>query len=304
MSDNEIKSPSNFIKQKTPYINYDSARINIKHILLQVDDPLVAGKIIKDIKYDDNGKLWILSEFELGVITYDDLCVNSEQHSIGNKIKGNYKTVVEIDGGARIFIDNLGVIWANTERGLFRVISKANSYEIERIDYGSNSEIIDDFISTNTSGGKFWIGHFDDNLKLFDKDRKAFYPLTFETYDINNLYNNGVSCFLRTRSNVMFIGTAWGGLYKFNPNFVLSNFHPQLQAIHQNQTSNLRYVYEDTKGYIWMIARDIYRCDKNTGEILDTFDDRFFNHKWSYSNNILEDKNGRFWVGMESMGLI
>ncbi len=53
-----------------------------------------------------------------------------------------------------------------------------------------------------------------------------------------------------------------------------------------------------------MIAENIYRCDKNSGEILSTYNADFFNHLWSFANILLEDKQGGFWIGMESRGLI
>ena len=64
---------SNFLEQKTPVINHDSVGIEINHILLQPQDTLLAGIIIKDIKYDPDGFLWILSESEFGFINYDDI---------------------------------------------------------------------------------------------------------------------------------------------------------------------------------------------------------------------------------------
>ncbi len=295
---------SNFIKQREPTINHDSTNIRIKHILLQDDNPLVAGKIIKDIQYDTNGKLWILSESELGTINYDSLSLNSGDYTRGNKISGNYKVVTKIKDASRIYIDEQRIIWINTLSNIFRIVDKRGSIKIDSIEYGPHTKAIDDFISSKTDSRKFWVGHSDENLKLFDEASEAYYLLTFESNDINNLHDNGVSCFLRTRSNAIILGTSWGGLYKFNPNSVLSNFHPELQAIHQNQTNNLRYVYEDSKGFIWMIAEDIYRCNKNTGEILATYNAEFFNHLWSYTNIILEDNEGRFWIGMESRGLV
>ena len=294
---------SKFIKQRTPVINHDSVGIKINHILLQPKDPLIAGMIIRDIKYDSTGLLWILSESELGSINYDELLLNESKNNYDNNIDGNYISAIETDEGSRIFIDNSGQVWVNTLHNLVGIKTTSGSTEIEKIPFDSNTESIDDFINSNSVGRKFWLGHYDDNLNLFDAESQKYLPLTFATNDINNIHDNGVSCFLKTRSGVIFIGTAWGGLYKFNPNAALVNYHPNLQAIHQNQTDNLRYVYEDSKGYIWIIAGDIYRCDKNTGEIIATYSDEFFNHKWGYTNNIIEDDKGRFWIGMEGNGL-
>ncbi|MFK5892146.1 MAG: two-component regulator propeller domain-containing protein [Pseudomonadota bacterium] len=294
---------SNFLKQNTPVINHSSAQVNINQILLQPEDPLVASIIIKDIIYDTNGHLWILSEKELGYINYLDYSIIQNEKKHGYKADGSYQSVTDTDEGSKLFIDNNGVICVNTVTGLVCVSTDDTLIQIDSILYKDNTESIDSFIKTSRPGSKYWVGHFSNNLQLFDVESKMFFPLTFETHHRDNIHDNGISIFHRTSSNVIFLGTSWGGLYKFNPNSILSSFHPKLQTIHQNQKDNLRHVYEDSKGYIWMIARDLYRCDRYTGEVISTYNEKFFNHDWSYVNNIIEDKNGRFWIGMESRGL-
>ncbi len=292
-----------FINQKLPQINQSSVKITIKHILIQSDDPLITGKIICDIRFDNDKNLLILTDKELGHINYKELIQSQEYIQNEKKIYGNYSIIANIEDGKRISFDNNGVPMINNDVGVFRILKQNNNHIVDEIDFSSNTNKTDDPTFNNSTESMYWVGYYDDKLKLYNKDLNSYYSLTFNTGRENNLHDYGISCFLRTHSGVIFIGTAWGGLYKYNPNDIFLNYHPKLQSIHQNQRSNLRFVYEDSDGYIWIVAEDIYRFNKFTGEIIQTFTSDFFNQKWSYTNNIIEDKNGRFWIGMESRGL-
>lgn len=295
---------TNFYKNKAHIINHDSAQIEVTHIVLQHTHPSTPVKIIQDLKFDPNGLLWVLTYNELGMLAYDKLTPEAAPDKNPSKYFAEFQSVLPIAAGRKIYIDEEAVVWVNTIGSLLRVYAGQDTMEIEWIDYGSHSEKIDRFGQQSNNGGRyFWIGHYGEKLKVFDKEARKLYPITFNTNDKEKLHDFGVSHFLRTRSNVVFVGTAWGGLYKFNPNALLSNFHPRLQHIHQDQTDNLRYVYGDSKGYIWMIAKDIYRCDRYTGEVLATFKADFFNREWAYTNKLLEDSTGRFWLGTEGEGL-
>lgn len=291
---------SAFIEQNKPNINPAEVNVTVKQILLQ-PDPDIPGKIVKDIRFEPGGLLWILCESELGYIRLSKL--RKDIKPADPVIQGNFQTVLKHAEGYRVNIDKHSNKWVSGEFALYRVEGQPGRYVIDSVHYLENSEKIDEFDRKGGVGPIFWIGNYANELRLYDSENRKYYPLTYKTEDLGSLHNHGISCFLRTRSNVLFIGTAWGGLYKFNPNAVLSYFHPNLQDIHRNMTNNLRYVLEDSKGFIWMICKDIYRCNRNTGEVIDVFDEDFFNQPWAYTNKMMEDSDGGFWIGMEGRGL-
>jgi len=294
---------SAFFQQQNPHICLDSVCKVVGHIKLQTADSSLCGKTIKDMQIDTKGNLWVLRETDLGMIEINDSASGS---GIQNKLlnsSGTFRFISDIKDGFNIDIDQTGIVWVNAVEYLYQIVAKANSFEISNIAYPFHPNQINSFNKNAGTGRKYWVGSYKVDIKLFDKDSKEFYPLTFETNDVNSLYENGLTCFIRTRSDVFFVGTAWGGLFKFNPAAVKSYYHPYIQDIHLYQTNNLRYVYEDSKGFLWLIAREIYKCNPHSGKIIETYTNESFNKSWSYENKLLEDDDGRIWVGAEEEGL-
>ncbi len=294
--ENLFNSPGNAV------IDPDSAGINIREIVIHPEASFLDYSLIQDIKFDTGDNFWILDEKELGYINSDQLNQKAGQRS-KRRIIPNYQKVTSINFGSKISFGSKGMILVNNQENLYKITPHSESFQVTQIAYQSNMGSIDQLISDKPDSERIWTGHFASKLLLYDEAFGQFFPLTVDDGNIRNLDKFGVSCFLRTTSNVFFIGTLWGGLFKFVPNPLLEWVHPNLQAIHQNQADNLRFVYEDSKGHVWIAARHIYRCNKYTGKILETFDEKFFNGGWVYANKMIEDRHGRFWMGMESSGL-
>jgi len=254
---------------------------------------------IKDLQFDEFSNLWAIIKNKVGKF---DLNKSIHQHNTDGK-ENIFDVVFETlsDGNMirKLFIDKEGTLWITSPEQLIKIVPQKDTCNIETIPCNSSIQHIGDFNSINTTSVKYWLGNISNNLLLLDSDREKFFPLTFQSGNTDNLHNSMVSCFLQTRSGVIFTGTSWGGLFKCDPNAVLSYFHPDLQNIHLRQPANLRYALEDSKGFIWMIVKDIYRCDKNTGRILATYTDSLFGQIRGYKNKLLEDQQGRFWIAME-----
>lgn len=275
--------------------------IRLKHFLTNQENSNLNGKIIRDIKYTKDGIIWLLTESGLSYMNYNEL-VNSPDYN-SNPLLYKNQHVAKIDDAQKISVDNNDNIYLNNKDSIIILEKNGNSLDQNILSITTSSFSVDDF-SPNTEFTALWVGHYDQSLKLLITEDKSLFPLTFETKELESLHDFGISCFLRTSSGVIFIGTAWGGLYKYNPHDNIDNYHPGLQLIHQNQPANLRYAFEDTDGYFWLVAKDIYRCNKYTGEIIKTFGSDFFDHPWSYTNKIIESSTGSFWIGKESRGLI
>ncbi len=287
--------------QFEPTVSSDSLNIQVKHLIINQDHPNITGKIIRDIKYSSDGFIWLLTKTELSCINYNELKASSNYRS--NPVICSNQLVTKIDDATKISTDYNGRLYLNNRDSILVLETSSNSISQKIINIAKSSFSVNDF-SLEKDTTALWVGYYDQNLKLLMLEENRLFPLTFESKELRSLHDFGISSFLRTSSGVIFIGTAWGGLYKYNPNVIIDGYHPGLQLIHQNQASNLRYVFEDSDSYLWLVAEDIYRCDKNTGEIIKTFSSDFFGHSWSYTNKILESSNGSFWIGTESRGLI
>lgn len=294
-------SKSSLIGQVEPTAFSDSLNIKIKHLLFDQDNPNINGKLIRDIKFTNDGFIWLLTETELSCINYNILKASSGY--LSNPLVCSNQLVTKIDDATKISTDNNGRFYLNNSDSILVLETSGNAINQNIINIANSSFSVNDF-SLERDTTALWVGYYDQNLKLLMLEENRLFPLTFESKDLRSLHDFGISSFLRTSSGVIFIGTAWGGLYKYNPNDIIDGYHPGLQLIHQNQASNLRYVFEDSDSYLWLVAEDIYRCDKNTGEIIKTFSSDFFGHSWSYTNKIIESSNGSFWIGSESRGLV
>ncbi|MBC8183289.1 hypothetical protein H8E88_19460 [candidate division KSB1 bacterium] len=123
---------------------------------------------------------------------------------------------------------------------------------------------------TENGGDKIWIGREDKAFAVFD-------PLsqTFTSYENNqkndfaSLAQSNVLAIYRDRSGIIWIGTARDGLFKYDPQKDgFSNYHPIHEKIHQSTQMNLRFVFEDSQGALWIAQKGLFRCNRLTGEII------------------------------------
>lgn len=278
-------------------ISSGSLHIGVQQLVCSRDNGENQNLLIRDLFLSDKGTLWVLSTKELGFIEY--LNLQTDNNHLSRPVFSKYSSFHKIDDAQKISPISDNGFFINNGDSIFQIEQNETTHiqfitpELENKNY------------LEVKGEQlYWVGYYDSKLSLLNPKNRTSYPLTFENEQDRGLNNNGVSCFLKTRSGVIFIGTAWGGLYKYNPFSIIENYHPNLHLIHHNQNSNLRFVLEDSDGYLWIVAEDIYRCNKNTGEILLTLDSKFLGHDWSYTNKIIETSSGAFLIGTESRGLI
>ena len=288
------------LEHNKPTINIDSIGASITQIKIPEFDKILGAKTIRDMTFDQSDKLWILTNDDIGILAFT--LPNRLHQVVNDNINGTYQLVADIESGDEINIDKENVLWVYTKDYLVNIRTGLKDYEVTKIP-NTTVPYKDDFKNNGKPDKRLWLGSYWNDLIMYEDAGKKEYPLTFKTEDVNTLYQKKVSCFLRTRSDVIFIGTKWGGLFKFNPKTLLSYTHANLQNLHLQQKENLRFVYEDSKGFIWLISHSLYRCNPNTGEILETFDLNHLNKKYYFANKMLEDSKGRFWVGMEYIGL-
>ena len=259
-------------------------------------------QVVSDLKIMDNKQLWLVHGKQLGVLKLSDFIQSQPDDSSGAVNDFTYRPVVCDLSRDKMYIADTNKIWVSFGDSISILTLNADHIEPKTMLVKRTLSSINNFSSDAGSGKKLWIG-FTQNIRLFDTGNNNTYPLTFESNDINTLHLNYVSCFHRTRSGTIFIGTNWGGLYKFNPHNVYCYSHPNLQNIHLEHKENLRYVCEDSRGLLWMIADELYCCDKFQGNVIARFSNDFFDQQWCYGNKLLEDTKGQIWLGREGRGL-
>ena len=278
-----------------------SGSISIKEFTL-IEEGNKINNVIQDLKFGHDGTLWCCFLYKVGYAEFLESDEMPTERITNDTL--NFITLTATSWSFQIDVTEDGTVWAVTQGELIKIEKNKDSYSIEEFNLTDNCETIDNYAATAHGSRTYWVGYPKNELTLFDEGSKKTYPVAFESKDKDGLYGHGVTCMNKTRSNVIYIGTAWGGLFKFNPDAVLSYFHPNLQNTHLQQVNNLRYVYEDDEGYLWMIANDIYKCNRFTGEIIKTFDKDFFDGRSFYKNYLLQDLNGNIWIGHEGDGII
>lgn len=133
--------------------------------------------------------------------------------------------------------------------------------------------------------------------------------LLFETYTSNyneaySLSNNSVRDIYQDHSGVLWIGTYYGGLNKYDVN-AKPFHHYKLTGRFKNHAANntIRAIFEDSHGFLWVgtYGAGLYRIDRENERMLH-FNNQPDNKK-SISHNVIraihQDSRGYLWVGTD-----
>jgi len=145
-----------------------------------------------------------------------------------------------------------------------------------------------------------------DGLNMYDG-----YSITvFKPEDGNpaSLSNNVVKCIYEDKEGTLWVGTAGGGLNKFDRN-TLSFTHYTNDPDNHNSISdnNVYAIYEDSHNNFWVgtYGGGLNKMDRGTG----TFSSYIHNENDPYSitgnsiRSITEDNEGKLWIGVDEGGL-
>ncbi|QGY46780.1 response regulator [Maribellus comscasis] len=208
----------------------------------------------------------------------------------------------------KIFIDHAGNYWIGTENSGLYMFDKNNKtflkVRLAETDQAETTVVRD---IEDDSDGNIWIC---SELGIFILD-----PATKETVNIQHslekseyfLNDNATYCVFRSKEDIMWIGTYFGGINYTN----LSNFKGFFTIYPGDGQNELRgkavnQLYKDSKGILWIATEDGGVCTFNTEkkEILDYYQHQ---EKNSLSSNnihaICEDKNGNIWFGHFMTGI-
>jgi ligand-binding sensor domain-containing protein len=292
---------------------------NLTYILINPQKPASYDNNIKTILPDSRGIVWLGTDHGLRwlqpVISEKTLSPSTSwQVRDFQNFKG---TPGELLSGQiwRLMEDINGIIWVSSRLGLTRIDVQTKNFPEELSlefkdypyrDYGGflRNDVL--FEYPGNAGDKIWIGRSGCAFTIFDPVSEVFsnYNRNKESNTDKQLPENVFSIF-RDRSGVIWLGTARDGLYKYDPQKNgFSNYHPALEKILQKSTINLRFVFEDSKGFLWLARERLYRCNRFTGEIESIFWPTKKDGPRSYfMNAILEDRYGQVWVASEGRGL-
>lgn len=213
-----------------------------------------------------------------------------------------------------IFQDKSGVIWIGTYgNGISKYDKYASKFQHFDQDVhqpnGLKSEDI--YAIAEDHYGYLWVGSWIGGLHRTRQLRSGIYQ-HFSKKAFPNFTEEKITNLLLDKQNRFWVGT-WGkGVYQvqfkedgavtgFTSIAILNKEGGIAKGFH-----NIRQIYEDRKGTIWLAtSKGIYRLKDNQFEYIELFRDK--NHTESIGNedivSIIEDSRGNLWIGSAWNGL-
>ena len=225
------------------------------------------------------------------------------------------KTFLHITG---IVQDKQGYMWFGSKKGLYRYDGyNFVSYKNDPLNLNSLSSNSLESLGVD-SAGILWIGSFGGGLDQFDPIAERFTHFRHDSANKESLSNDTVTAILAIVKEFFAIGTP-GGLDRFDPatnKFI--NYHHLANDTGSLSCSEVRVIYEDRKGALWVGTGSPYpgansRTDEGGLNRMDAKTGKFnrYLHRpdnpHSLINNkvgaIFEDSKGNFWIGTAGDGL-
>ncbi|MEH0152882.1 two-component regulator propeller domain-containing protein [Limibacter armeniacum] len=207
-----------------------------------------------------------------------------------------------------IFKDRQGEIWIGTIRsGVYRYVAKEDGFE-PILPRHKGNPIEANMVRTldEDEQGNLWIGT-ESGLFVYQRGTQTFEHFT-HSYDqtVSSLSDKAIYCLYRSRENMMWIGTYFGGV-----NFVKPNVKTFQQLVADGGVSRLSgkavsQITDDQSGKLWIGTEDggITIFDRQSGKM------NYLRHhagRNSISTNnvhaIHDDGNGHMWIGTFLGGL-
>ncbi|MCV9387025.1 hybrid sensor histidine kinase/response regulator transcription factor [Reichenbachiella ulvae] len=218
-----------------------------------------SNPVIKHIHTDEEGKLWLGTDFGLNI--FDPILKSNSTHFHNPQLPYSIANNVVW----QIFEDKNGVLWFATSNGLSRVNKYGNFYQINDISYESDGQFIGNQIKDllTDSQGNYWMATQHGVIQMNAKNGKK---RIFNTESIPRLLLDNVSTLEEDQYGNIWIGTA-GGINIWNPKTQI------MKTIRSNSKNGLNSNYignfsQEPDGTLWVSAWQgaLYRIEGNSLE--------------------------------------
>ncbi len=209
-----------------------------------------------------------------------------------------------------IFQDRKGTIWIGTRGGgLNQFVRERGEFIRFTGDAAHPRDLVSPPITAlaEDRAGRLWIGTSWDGVRIWDRTSGDYIILKHDSQDPDTIADDNVTSILKDASGVIWIGTTRGGINKSLADLVkFSHFKRSRQDSLGLSRNNVRSLRKGDGGRLWVgFDEGLDEIDEQTGLV------RRFHHDPSASASlgpgavlaVLEDKQGRVWVGLEDGGL-
>lgn len=280
--------------------------VKINTFLLYDAQPKSSANIITALLIDHRRRFWVGSEN--GVFLYPALPNNGMalQPAFRHFVRGASRPGSHLLGVTHALAeDQKGNTWALSQAGLTRISRVGNDWQCQPFPFPADSIVAGTALVElpEPGGTRLWLGLFEGGLATFNSQTQRYGFMPKAPGAPGNLTNHTVTALHRDRGGITWIGTDWSGLYRQAPDAArFRQYHPALRKIRARTSKSLRFVFEDSRDDLWVAADALYRCNRQTGEILAILWPNG-DPDWSFKNNILEDRRGQLWLASEGKGL-
>ena len=272
---------------------------------LTVEDGLPENSVVSMVE-DRQGFLWLGTRN--GLVRYDGYDFVTYQPAPDNPHSLSHGTIHAIDEGAD------GSIWVGTRYGGLNRLDRTTGRFIHyRHDPDDPSSLGDDRVLAvlEDHSGTLWVGTFAGGLGRLDRATGRFTHYRHDPDDPSSLGDDRVLAVYEDRAGALWVGTFAGGLsrldrttgrfthYRHDPDDPSSLGHDLVQTI-----------YEDRQGGLWVGTGgagggDLSRLDRRSGRFTHLLrTSKVANTLGSGQIQVVyEDREGRFWVGLNGGGL-
>lgn len=284
---------------------FDRRKKEFRHYQFDPNNPKsLSQNNVLSIKEDKLGQLWIGTDGGLNCFNKKTGEFKRYQYDPKNNNSISHNSVW------RVYFDRSDNLWAATWGGGLNLF---NRKENRFIRYQNNPKDPAS-LSNNTvraicedSHGHLWLGTSGGGLELFipesaNKEKGHFVHFKNDIFDPNSLSGNTVLSIFEDRSGIIWIGTDFNGLNKYNPakgKFEL--YRNRSNNVNSLASNNVGAIFEDHEGFLWIGTNtgDLDKFDRKTRKFTHiTYDIKTANSPGKYNiKSIGEDKLNRIWIG-------
>jgi len=260
------------------------------------DSKSIGSDNINRVIGGDSSTIWIGTSDD-GLIKFNII----EQTFKSYKSKPGDSNSIISNYAYSLYKDRSGNLWIGTNRGLNKFDEMTETFTAYKIPIEDqvipeNFEIEDIHEDKN---GFLWFAVVNYGLVKFEPATGRL--IKYENDPLKNftLSSNIVSCVFEDRSGVLWVGTFWGGMNKYDQR--KSKFTHFMPNINENNINiNVESLLKDSSGDIWVgTFNGLNRFDRNTNTFVDFNKITGKKEKLGSSRirKLFTDSYGYFWIG-------
>jgi PAS domain S-box-containing protein len=255
---------------------------------------------------DSQRRLWIGTDGGLNLFNREKKEFTHYVHDPKNSRSISHNSVW------RIYGDRNGILWMGTwGGGLNRFDPQSSTFTSYQNDSKDPTSLSDNVVRAikEDQKGNLWIGTTSQGLNRFvpnsnGKGRGQFIHYQNNPNDITSLSGNAVLSIFEDRLGILWIGTNFSGISKYNPNQRQFAFYKNHTGVSNSLSkSTVNTIYEDVKGILWIGTNGggLNRFDRKKNQITHFVHDA--KNPRSLSNNmvrsICEDRFNKLWIATD-----